>query len=314
MKKKPDATTPEHYPVVIISDLHIGMKFGAGDMLCEFLHNVTCDKLILNGDIVDGRLLNHRRPKDLPERQKRVLDAINRKIAEGTEVIYIPGNHDITLRRMDLAGKTVMGVKIEQSVDFTDPKGRKLLILHGDQFDRREKRAEALPNWFMSALGKADEAMTTISTAVDKVTNATLRMRFKLANRVRALLEGDKRGHRDLEQEAIKHAKAKGYDGVICGHTHKSACKTKDGLSYMNSGDWVDGFTALTMDKDGDWNVLPWRKRRKELGLKRKFFHAANDNPDKEFRPLTEKMVAAIRTIWPGKGRKKPRLPKPPQA
>ncbi|MEZ0224947.1 MAG: UDP-2,3-diacylglucosamine diphosphatase [Alphaproteobacteria bacterium] len=313
MKKKPDAATPDHYAVVIISDLHIGMKFGAGDMLCEFLHNVKCDRLILNGDIIDGRLLNHRRPKDLPERQKRVLDAINRKIAEGTEVIYIPGNHDITLRRMDVAGKTFMGVKIEQSMDFTDPKGRKFLILHGDQFDQREKRAEELPDWLLGSLERANEALTTISAAVDKVTQATLRARFNLAGRVRGLLENNKRRHRDLERQALKHAQEKGYDGVICGHTHKAACKTKDGLSYMNSGDWVDGFTALTMDKAGDWSVVPWRDRRKERGLKRKFFRAANDNPDKEFRPQTEKMVAVIRTIWPGKTRKKSPRPKPPQ-
>jgi UDP-2,3-diacylglucosamine pyrophosphatase LpxH len=312
LKKKPDAAAPDYYPVVIISDLHIGMKFGAGDMLCEFLHNVKCDRLILNGDIIDGRLINHRRPKDLPERQKRVLDAINRKIAEGTEVTYIPGNHDITLRRMPVGGKTMMGVKIEQSLDFTDPKGRRFLILHGDQFDRREKRAETLPDWFMAALGRANEAMTTISAAVDKVTQATLRARFNLAGRVRSLLERDKRGHRDLEEKALRHAKEKGYDGVICGHTHKAACKTKDGLSYMNSGDWVDGFTALTMDREGNWNVIPWRKRRKELGLKRKFFQAANGNPDQEFRPLTEKMAVAIRRIWPGKGGKKRSGPPPP--
>jgi UDP-2,3-diacylglucosamine pyrophosphatase LpxH len=267
----------------------------------------------LNGDIVDGRHINHRRPKDLPERQKRVLDAINRKIAEGTEVVYIPGNHDITLRKIDVAGKQIDGVKIEQSIDLTDAKGRKFLVLHGDQFDKREARAEKLPSWFMAAVGRANEVMTRASRLLDKVTKLTLRKRFNLANRIRRLVENDANAHRILEDKAVAHAKEKGYDGIICGHTHQSANKAKDGCLYLNSGDWIDGFTALAMNKDGDWNIIPWKEKHKELGLKRKFYHAANDNPDREFRPATEKMLADIRAVWPGKG-KKPQLPKPPGA
>ena len=309
MKKKPDTTLPDHYPVVIISDLHLGTRYGAGDKLCEFLQNTRCDRLILNGDIVDGRHLNHRRPKKLPEAQKRVLDAINRKIAEGTEVIYVPGNHDITLRRLDVAGKTIEGVKIEQSIELTDPRGRKFLVVHGDQFDKREKRAEAAPDWFMAAVGHVDETMTRASRLIDKVTKFTIRKRFNIAGHIRRLVEKDASAHRELEDKALAHAKAHGFAGIICGHTHRPANKTVDGVSYMNSGDWVDGFTALTMDKDGAWNVIPWKERRKEIGLKHKFLRAANDNPDKEFRPQTEKMIAAIKTVWPGKGAKKPKPP-----
>lgn len=310
MTKKPDAA-PEHYPVVVISDLHLGTRFGAGDMLCEFLSHVRCDKLILNGDIVDGRHLNHRRPKKLPEAQKRVLDAINRKLAEGTEVIYIPGNHDITLRHIHAAGKTIEGVKIAESMDFTDPKGRKFLIVHGDRFDKREVIAERLPDWKLAAVGHIDEAMTRASRFLDRVTNKILKKKFNFAAKIRRAFENDKNAHVELEETALAYIKEKGYDGVICGHTHSPANKVKDGLTYMNSGDWVEGFTALTMNKEGDWNVVPWKERRLELGLKHKFFHAANDNPDKEFRPQTERMIAAIKSIWPGKGVKK-QLPKPP--
>jgi UDP-2,3-diacylglucosamine pyrophosphatase LpxH len=310
LNKKPDLSTPDRYPVIVISDLHLGTRYGAGDMLCEFLHHVRCDRLILNGDIIDGRHLNHRRPQKLPEAQKRVIDAINRKIAEGTEVVYIPGNHDIMLRRVGVAGKTIEGVKIEQSLDFTDPKGRKFLIMHGDQFDRREERAERMADWKLAALGRANEIMTRASRFLDKVTKATIRTRFNVASRIRRWFENDKNAHRALEEKATAHAKEKGYDGIICGHTHAPANKMLDGVSYMNSGDWVEGFTALAMDKEGNWNVIPWKQRRKELGLKHRFFHAANDNPDSEFRPKTEKMIAAIKSIWPGKGARRP-SPKP---
>ncbi len=302
-KQKPGAPVPDHFPTVVISDLHLGTMFGAADMLVEFLHNTRCDKLILNGDIVDGRHLSHRRPKDFPERQKRVFDAINRKIAEGTEVIYIPGNHDITLRHIGVAGKTIDGVKIEQSLHLTDAKGRKLLVVHGDIFDRREIRAEKAPGWLIEAVGRVDEAMTRASRFVDRIAKFTLKKRFDLASRVRRLVENDKNAHRLLEDKAVAHAKQHGYDGIICGHTHASANKVKDGCLYLNSGDWVNGFTALAMDKGGNWAVIPWKQKHKELGLKRKFRHAANDNPDRAFRPATEKMLADIRTLWPGKGK-----------
>jgi UDP-2,3-diacylglucosamine pyrophosphatase LpxH len=312
LHKKPEPA-PDHYAVVIISDLHLGTRFGASEMLCEFLDHTRCDKLILNGDIVDGRHLNHRRPKNLPEGQKRVLDAINRKIAEGTEVTYIPGNHDITLRRINAAGKSVEGVKIAESLDFVDPKGRKFLILHGDQFDAREVRAERMADWKLAMLGRADEIMTRASRFLDKVTDKVLHRKFNVAAKIRSAFEHDRTAHVALEEKATAHVKEKGYDGVICGHTHTPANKTRNGVFYMNSGDWVEGFTALTMDKDGNWAVVPWKERRQELGLKHKFFAAMHHNPDAEFRPKTDRMLAAIKSIWPGKGVKK-QLPKPPGA
>ena len=44
--------------------------------------------------------------------------------------------------------------------------------------------------------------------------------------------------------------------------------------------------------------------------LTRTAFDAANDNADRLFRPETEKMLATIHSVWPGKV-KKPRPPKP---
>ncbi|MBI3441023.1 MAG: UDP-2,3-diacylglucosamine diphosphatase [Proteobacteria bacterium] len=312
MKKQPASSTIDYYPIIVISDLHIGKKYGASDMLCEFLHNTRCDKLVLNGDIIDGRLINHRRPRDLPESQKRVLDAINRKIAEGTEVIYLPGNHDIELRDMGIAGKTILGMKVEQSLDLVDNSGRKFLVLHGDQFDLGEEKAQRLPQWFLTVVERADETMTSICTVFDKVAQRTLGKSFRLAQRVRGLMSDDKHGHPQVEKTAINYAKEKGYNGIICGHLHQAANRTKDGILYLNSGDWVDSFSAIVMDQQGSWDVLQWSKHRKEKGLKKRFFHAANDNPDKSFRPMTEKLIDAIKTVWPGKGAKKS-PPSPPQ-
>lgn len=307
-KKNGIVTTPEYYPVIIISDTHLGMSNGATDLLCEFLRHTKCDKLILNGDIVDGYRLSTRPQADFPEGQKRVLDAINRKIAEGTAVVYIPGNHDIELRRMDLSGQTIMGMLFENSLDFTDPKGRRFFIAHGDIFDSTEVNLHKIPTFVRRIADRGYVAMTGISSAIDGLSHRVLKRHFKLLSRSKKIVHDVTGSEWKLAQGVTDHARKNGYDGVICGHFHAAALKTmKDGILYLNSGDWVESFTGLALDKNGDWNVIKWPEKRRELGLKRHFRPAANDNPDKEFRPATEKMLAAIKNTWPGRVKK----PKP---
>lgn len=320
--KKKSAPAPDHYPLVVISDTHLGMGNSSTDLLIEFLQNTTCDKLVLNGDIIDGWRINMRKPQDLPEAQLRVLDAINRKIAEGTDVIYIPGNHDGELRGLGLAGKTIFGARVEHEHEITDPKGRKLLICHGDRFDPMQKHGmpgkqakppskfkKAAERGYILLIDRGYDAGAKVSTIIDKVSERLLHRSVGLFSRFRTTLEGAAGTKGNMEQAAIKHAKDGGYDGIICGHFHMSAHKLQDGKLYLNSGDWVESYTALAMDAKGDWKVIEWHKARQDKGLKRTFKQAANDNPDKSFRAQTLKVVDAIKGVWPGKGGKK----KPPQ-
>jgi UDP-2,3-diacylglucosamine pyrophosphatase LpxH len=306
--KKPKPA-PEHFPVVVISDTHLGINNGPADLLCEFLRHTTCDKLILNGDIIDGVRLNVRRPREFSEAHKRVMDAINRKIAEGTEVVYIPGNHDGALRRLSsLFGQTVMGLHFERSLDFTDPKGRRFFIAHGDSFDRGQTNPPKLPKSAHIVFDRGYVAATRLSAAIDRVSGRLFKKHFALAAHIRHAIErpaGSAQKHVDI---STAYAKKHGYDGVICGHFHQEALrKGGNGALYLNSGDWVESFTALTMDKNGDWSVVKWPDKRRALGLKR-HVKPAQENPDAAFRPATEKMLAAIHRLWPGKP-PKPRAP-----
>lgn len=333
---KKSVVAPDHYPLVILSDTHLGMSNASTDLLLEFLQNTRCDKLILNGDIIDGWRINLHRMKGFPEAQLRVMDAINRKVAEGTEVIYIPGNHDSALRNMGLFGKKVMGIRFEKELEITDPKGRKLFICHGDRFDpvqqghavakpkapAPKKQKSNLRKSFKKAMAKANlllidrgyEAGSRLSTAIDKVSERVLHKSVGLFSRVRHQVEGAGGGGRlskmKLEVNAVEHAKQNNYGGIICGHFHVSAKREQDGKLYLNSGDWVESYTALALTKDGDWKVVKWTEERQEKGLTRTFFkQAANDNPDKAYRPVTEKFVAEIKKIWPGSDAGKPKGP-----
>lgn len=325
MNKK-NNPAPDHYPLVVLSDTHLGMSNASTDLLLEFLQNTRCDKLVLNGDIVDGWRINMHRPKDFPEAQLRVMDAINRKIAEGTEVIYIPGNHDGELRNRDLFGKKFMGIRFEKELEFTDPKGRKLFICHGDRFDPaqqnhsmgknkpakpkkltlRQKFKKAKNRAYILLLDRGYEAGSKVSTLIDKISERLFHKSIGLFSRFRRQLEGAEGGTRfgksKLEVNAVQHAKDNNYDGIICGHFHMSAKRVEDGKLYLNSGDWVESYSALAMSQDGEWQVVKWPETRQEKGLVRHFFRqAANDNPDEAFRPQTDKCVEEIRKIWPGR-------------
>ena len=43
-----------HYRNVVISDVHIGAPHSKVKEAAEFLSSVDCDRLIMNGDIIDG--------------------------------------------------------------------------------------------------------------------------------------------------------------------------------------------------------------------------------------------------------------------
>ena len=60
----------------------------------------------------------------------------------------------------------------------------------------------------------------------------------------------------DFEHTLAEFAKARKYDGIICGHIHHPDNTEYEGIRYLNSGDWVETMSALTEDENGNWNVI----------------------------------------------------------
>jgi UDP-2,3-diacylglucosamine pyrophosphatase LpxH len=60
----------------------------------------------------------------------------------------------------------------------------------------------------------------------------------------------------DFEEKLSDLAKAKGCDGIICGHIHQPAIREINGILYLNSGDWVETMSALVEDFDGNWSLI----------------------------------------------------------
>jgi UDP-2,3-diacylglucosamine pyrophosphatase LpxH len=66
----------------------------------------------------------------------------------GTEVVYIPGNHDEMFRAW--LGLEVAGVRLQREAVHRTADGRRLLVIHGDEFDgviRYAKFLALLGDW-----------------------------------------------------------------------------------------------------------------------------------------------------------------------
>ena len=82
--------------------------------------------LIETGELAGRRLLR--------TSHRRVLEGLRRLLEEGCELIYVPGNHDALLRRH--AGVLRPGLTLLLEDVYTTPTGLRLLVRHGDEYDR----------------------------------------------------------------------------------------------------------------------------------------------------------------------------------
>jgi UDP-2,3-diacylglucosamine pyrophosphatase LpxH len=114
-----------------ISDLHLGTRGCQAEKLAEFLKSYECDHLYLVGDIIDGWRL--RSGIYWPQAHTNVLRRVLTMSKRGTRVTYVTGNHDEFLRRYS---SLILGnIHLVDEAEHQTLDGRKLLVIHGDQFD-----------------------------------------------------------------------------------------------------------------------------------------------------------------------------------
>ena len=54
-----------------------------------------------------------------------------------------------------------------------------------------------------------------------------------------------------FEATLVKEAKIRNCHTVICGHIHTPADKQVDGIRYVNTGDWIENFSFVTIYEEG---------------------------------------------------------------
>jgi UDP-2,3-diacylglucosamine pyrophosphatase LpxH len=236
---------------IFLSDVHLGSRACRVNLLLDFLRRTTCETLYLVGDIVDLESL--RSTFFWPPSHTEVLRLIVKKSQDGTRVVYIPGNHDDDLRA--LVGLKFGNIEVVGEAIHTTRSGRRMLVLHGDQFDAvvRGKSLGVLLG------GLACRSLLALNRFVHWLHDLAGRPYWSLAQHVKSRFPGAQRYIERYQHATLAAARDAGVDGVICGHIHRADVAEREGLLYCNDGDWVESCTALVEDHSGELSLRQWR-------------------------------------------------------
>jgi UDP-2,3-diacylglucosamine pyrophosphatase LpxH len=218
--------------------------------LLDFLRRTDSDYLYLVGDIVDGWQL--RRRWYWHQTHNDVVQKILRKARQGTEVVYIPGNHDEAVRHfVDVA---FGGIAIRREAIHRTAKGLRLLVVHGDFFDGVVQYAK-----WLAHLG---DVLYTLSLRLNHTVNA-LRARmglpyWSLAQFLKHKVKNAVSYITAFEEAIAAEARRRSFDGVVCGHIHKAEIRRIGDVLYCNDGDWVESLTALAETEEGELRIVHW--------------------------------------------------------
>ena len=240
------------YRAVFISDTHLGTRGCRSDFLADFLRRMSCERLYLVGDIIDGWRL--RRSWYWDEAHDEVIRLIVRHARNGTEVIYIPGNHDEVLRSWLTLGLEVGGVRLMAEAAHVTADGRRLLVVHGDAFDSVVRYARLL-----ATLGDRAYAAALV---LNRWFNAGRRRLgypyWSLSAWAKRKVKGAVKAIDRFEVALAAEASRRGFDGVVCGHIHHAEMRQVNGILYINDGDWVESCTAAVEHHDGRLELIDW--------------------------------------------------------
>jgi UDP-2,3-diacylglucosamine pyrophosphatase LpxH len=246
--------SPTAYRTVFISDIHLGTRGCQAELLLDFLRHVTCERLYLIGDIVDGWRMKG--GWYWPQTHNDVVQKILRLARKGAQVIYIPGNHDDRVR--DFCGVHFGGVIVTRDAIHQTADGRRFLVLHGDEFDA----AVRLAPWLALAGDFAYRGALKLNTLLNRFRRRVGLGYWSLSAYLKSKVKDALRFIDNFEQAVASEARRRGVDGVICGHIHKVEMRTIDGVTYINDGDWVESCTAVVEHFDGRLEILAWAKLR----------------------------------------------------
>ncbi len=248
----PAARPRPAYRSIFISDLHLGTRGCRSDFLADFLRRNSSDYLYLVGDVIDGWRL--RKSWYWDEMHDEVLRLILAQARAGTEVTYIPGNHDEMFRAWLPLGLEFAGIRLRQEATHVTATGKRLLVMHGDEFDSVVRYAK-----FLALLG--DWAYTT-ALVLNRWFNA-LRRRlgypyWSLSAWLKRQVKEAVKAVDRFEVALASEARRRGYEGVVCGHIHHAEMREVNGVLYINDGDWVESCTALVEHHDGRLELIDW--------------------------------------------------------
>jgi len=252
---KPAPRQRMHFRTIWISDIHLGTPGCNADLLMDFLKSVECETLYLVGDIIDAWRL--RKGWYWPARHNDVVRRILKMAKHGTHVVYVPGNHDEVLR--DYAGLAFGDVTVASEVIHETADSRRLLVLHGDQFDSIVLYAK----WLAFLGDSAYEFLLKANRIVNFVRRRFGLPYWSLAAHMKKRVKNAVSFISRFEEVVARAAAERHVEGVVCGHIHSAEIRQFGHITYYNDGDWVESCTALVEHADGRIEIIDWAEHKR---------------------------------------------------
>ena len=236
------------YKYIIASDLHLGTKHSKAKEFLQFIEENPCEQLILNGDIIDGWALQ-RGTKWRTSHTKVIAKLI--KLSTKQKVVWIRGNHDDFLK--DFTGTNLGNIKIRE--DYVITADKRYFIFHGDIID-----VFITQYGFLAKIGSVGY---DVALFLNDIYNRYRKWRnlpyYSISQKIKEGVKIATNYVNDFETTAIRMAKEKKCDGVICGHIHQPSDRMIGKKHYLNSGDWVENMTAICINLDNTIKIKSFK-------------------------------------------------------
>jgi UDP-2,3-diacylglucosamine pyrophosphatase LpxH len=235
--------------ILVFSDVHLGTYGCRAKELSAYLQSINPRLIIINGDFIDGWQFNK---KFFPKTHIQIIQQILQFVNNGTQVIYIAGNHDEFLRKYGsfnlgcfrLCNKLLL--KIENKIHW---------FFHGDVFDSTTKGTTKI---IAKLGGYGYDVLIMLNTAVNFCLKLMNREKMSLSKLIKNSVKKAVIWINNFEQTAAELAIENKYDVVICGHIHqpqKRMVRNKHGsVLYLNSGDWIENLSSLEY-YNNSWHI-----------------------------------------------------------
>lgn len=245
MNSKPVSRQVE---LVCISDVHLGTFGSKAEALLSYLKSIQPKTLILNGDIFD---IWQFKKSYFPATHMKVLKQLCNIMAKGSKVYYITGNHDEMLRKFN--GFRLGNFQIVNHITL-ELNQKKVWFFHGDIFDIviQNKR------WLAKLGAISYDTLILLNAFINKVTHLLGKGPVQFSKRIKDKVKKSKKYIGEFEQSAAIQGLKRGVDYIVCGHIHKPEMREiqvdKNKIMYLNSGDWVENYSALEFNNN-QWSL-----------------------------------------------------------
>ncbi|HXT05440.1 MAG TPA: UDP-2,3-diacylglucosamine diphosphatase [Roseiarcus sp.] len=246
------ASAAHRYRTIFISDMHLGTRGCQAHLILDLLRHNDADAYYLVGDIIDGWRM--KTSFYWPQAHNDVIQKLLGKVKRGARMVFVPGNHDEFARQF--VGLTFGGVEIVRQAKYVAADGKRYLVLHGDEFDVVVRHSK-----WLAYLGDGAYDFAILLNTHFNAVRRRLGFRYwsfsawaklKVKNAVSFIGA--------FEATLAAEARRRGVEGVICGHIHHPTIRDLDGITYVNTGDFVESCSYVVEHDDGRLELLRWSR------------------------------------------------------